>query len=758
MRLPQVRCLVRREVSCVLQIVILPMSRLSSEFGELSTVSTAFSAFDDSQVYAPSEIESMDLIDEDEQYSERRQLKHSKSLETVRSKASAPPRSRSVRSESSGGSSSRKFTQGEELKCREMFRSFDVEGRGKLKRQAVIAMLARSLKQCNLDTQNTDATEFADLMFQEAGSSKISYKEFKQIYKRYLLNDSGGSDTHNRRSVAVLMNTKNADVAPDKVDKVQVDESLQFAVWFSNNQVAVWWMVVYFILNAASFVWKYHRYCYLRPAAFALSGRGLCIARGMAQVCLLNSFLVLLPLCRSLMGSLRDTSVLRHYIPFDHSILFHKICGYTFVVAGLIHTAGQMYSYFTRVMTAPDAIWYGSALDKSGAFPGPQPSFMDLLNTVPGWSGVVLTVASLIATPFTFKKFRRENFNWFWYSHLLYYPVYMAFTYFHGIGSWLEPTQAYLFTTIPILIFIIDRRNKVKLYTNAAPIRIRSVQLDTDAVGIVMDKPKGFENYLPGTYIVLNVPELSTFEWHPFTLTSAPDDDFLSVHIRAAGDWTNSLHALMRKSEKSGSFPNVKVDGPVGAPTQDYLHYSVVLMIGAGIGVTPFASILRDTAYQLKDSCCMNCGDVNYSTSSRRATLKKLYFHWTTRSQSSLRWFELNFNEVAALDKEGKIEIHNHLTNVKADEESANVKLAQTLMHHFTGRDMISGLQTRTRTHFGRPDWDAIFSDLVKRHPGEKIGVFFCGARSLESILSNLCSKYGTNEYATNFEFHAEKF
>ncbi len=42
----------------------------------------------------------------------------------------------------------------------------------------------------------------------------------------------------------------------------------------------------------------------------------------------------------------------------------------------------------------------------------------------------------------------------------------------------------------------------------------------------------------PGQYIFINVPELSRVEWHPFTLTSAPGDSYLSVHVRAAGDWT----------------------------------------------------------------------------------------------------------------------------------------------------------------------------------------------------------------------------
>ena len=36
------------------------------------------------------------------------------------------------------------------------------------------------------------------------------------------------------------------------------------------------------------------------------------------------------------------------------------------------------------------------------------------------------------------------------------------------------------------------------------------------------------------------------------------------------------------------------VDGPYGAPAQDYQNYDVLLLVGLGIGATPFISILKD--------------------------------------------------------------------------------------------------------------------------------------------------------------------
>lgn len=34
---------------------------------------------------------------------------------------------------------------------------------------------------------------------------------------------------------------------------------------------------------------------------------------------------------------------------------------------------------------------------------------------------------------------------------------------------------------------------------------------------------------------------------HPFSITSAPGDDYLSIHIRTLGDWTSQLKAIFAK-------------------------------------------------------------------------------------------------------------------------------------------------------------------------------------------------------------------
>ncbi len=41
------------------------------------------------------------------------------------------------------------------------------------------------------------------------------------------------------------------------------------------------------------------------------------------------------------------------------------------------------------------------------------------------------------------------------------------------------------------------------------------------------------------------------------------------------------------------------IDGPFGAGQQDWFRYEVSVLVGGGIGVTPYASILKDFVFMM---------------------------------------------------------------------------------------------------------------------------------------------------------------
>ncbi|RZC45140.1 hypothetical protein C5167_038078 [Papaver somniferum] len=196
------------------------------------------------------------------------------------------------------------------------------------------------------------------------------------------------------------------------------------------------------------------------------------------------------------------------------------------------------------------------------------------------------------------------GFNALWYSHHLFAIVYIMLI-IHGehtffVHDWHQKTT-WMYICVPLL-----------LYAGEGSLRTRRSRQFSVKIF------KGLNTKVANTYFYnaqqsprLNGKFHTLAVRHPFSITSAPGDDYLSVHIRTVGDWTQEL---MRVSTETCSSPNhiglakfgqpgridqrglprLSVDGPYGAPAQDYRNYDVLLLVGLGIGATPFISILRD--------------------------------------------------------------------------------------------------------------------------------------------------------------------
>ena len=67
----------------------------------------------------------------------------------------------------------------------------------------------------------------------------------------------------------------------------------------------------------------------------------------------------------------------------------------------------------------------------------------------------------------------------------------------------------------------------------------------------MLTRPANF-TFQPGDYIFLQIPAIARYEWHPFTISSAPEQQgFIWLHIRSVGTWTNKLYQFFHKRNKS---------------------------------------------------------------------------------------------------------------------------------------------------------------------------------------------------------------
>ena len=177
------------------------------------------------------------------------------------------------------------------------------------------------------------------------------------------------------------------------------------------------------------------------------------------------------------------------------------------------------------------------------------------------------------------------------------------------------------------------------------------------------------------------------------------------------------------------SFPKVLIDGPYGAPAQDYKQYDIVLLVGLGIGATPMISIIKDIINNMKqldgdlESGSGSGADTSASSMASFRT-RRAYFYWVTREQGSFEWFRGVMDEVAETDKKGVIELHNYCTSVyeEGDARSALIAMLQSLNHAKHGVDVVSG--TRVKTHFARPNWRNVYKRIALNHQNQRVGKF----------------------------------
>lgn len=95
----------------------------------------------------------------------------------------------------------------------------------------------------------------------------------------------------------------------------------------------------------------------------------------------------------------------------------------------------------------------------------------------------------------------------------------------------------------------------------------------------------------------------------------------LSLTLKVRGSWTAKLHNLILQT---GDI-DARIEGPYGAPAQHFSKFSTVVLFGAGIGVTPFASILKHLVHK--------------SETKPDYAVKKVYFYWIARDHSHFEWF-----------------------------------------------------------------------------------------------------------------------
>lgn len=96
-----------------------------------------------------------------------------------------------------------------------------------------------------------------------------------------------------------------------------------------------------------------------------------------------------------------------------------------------------------------------------------------------------------------------------------------------------------------------------------------------------------FQKRRPGQFLSIQTMDESGWSKpHPFTISNAPEDDFLQMTIKNVGTFTSAIRSLKPGCE-------VRCRGPFGSFCSGIESQPKVVMLAGGIGITPFLSVLR---------------------------------------------------------------------------------------------------------------------------------------------------------------------
>uniref|UniRef100_A0A915J7Z2 NAD(P)H oxidase (H2O2-forming) n=1 Tax=Romanomermis culicivorax TaxID=13658 RepID=A0A915J7Z2_ROMCU len=509
--------------------------------------------------------------------------------------------------------------------------------------------------------------------------------------------------------------------------------------WLEDNRQHVSCLLIFFLINGAVFFerfWHYYSMNEHRDLRRVM-GLGIAITRGSAASISFCMGLILLTVCRNCITKLRETP-LNDFVPFDAAISFHKLIGITIGFFSLVHTAGHCINFYHVSTQDHEGL---RCLFQEAVFSSDfQPSIIYwFFGTVTGITGIFLVVVMSVMYVFAAPSIINSAYHAFRITHLLNILLY-ALAIAHGLPKLLDSPRFWYYILGPAVIFIFDRIIGLKQEYKKLDI-IAAELLPSDVTYIKFKRPRNF-SFKSGQWIRTRCPALGCNfnEWHAFSLASAPQEPFLEIYVKAQGPWTWKLkHEIAHVHHTIGQYPTIYMDGPYGGGNQEWRNYEIAIMVGGGIGVTPYASMLNDLIQATSGS--------KFS----EIACKKVYYVWVCPTHKNFEWFVETLRKVEEEDLQRILEIHIFITQFfhKFD--------LRTTMLCSEGRSMFTNL--KAVNHFGRPNFESFLQHIRQKHQDvRRIGVFSCGPRMLNTSVKEACEAVNSLRKKPNFIHRYETF
>ncbi len=368
------------------------------------------------------------------------------------------------------------------------------------------------------------------------------------------------------------------------------------ANYFRNNKQFLTFLFFIVVTNIVLFVTRAYYFRGFSLLTGSVPNPFYMMSRANGRCLNFNSTIVLVLVLRYTITKLRELG-LSTALPLDHNIYLHKVVGYIIFFQSWFHTIMHLINFWMNVEPEPvrfvqltTKYWepFGPARpgwlnlgynlppgctvsNKTSECPegvldatlnvtlcqicpnGTRWSYYDWILTMrPGVFGLLPGIANLTGVALiailtlmvicSMPSVRRGgHFEVFYFTHLLY------------VGYWglliLHAPEFWKWFIVPGIIFVMEvsyrlmtswmGKGKTSIYAG--------VVLPSRVTNLIVKRPHNF-NFAPGDWVFVKIPAIAKFEWHPFTISSAPEQqDYFTLHIRGVGQWTNRLYTYFEE-------------------------------------------------------------------------------------------------------------------------------------------------------------------------------------------------------------------
>ncbi|CAB4380220.1 hypothetical protein RhiirA5_358162 [Rhizophagus irregularis] len=384
-------------------------------------------------------------------------------------------------------------------------------------------------------------------------------------------------------------------------------------------------------------------------------------------------------------------------IPFERLIRFHRWVGRTIYFLITFHGSFQIQQS------------YGISNSVSQA----------LFGTTTNQWGFLAYISLLIIMFTSHSVIRRYFFEVFYWSHF-------SFIFFLIFGNLHQP-EFLLFTVIGMSLYIVDRLTR--FIFGFGTINVIGMEAIQAGVTKVIFEFKDY--YEAGQYMFINLsnlnPPVSLIAWHPISFSSSPSvmDDgvhYGSIHMKVQGGFSRQLYARAQDGAQYSQAPlKMRIDGPYGKTSLDFMQHRTVVLVSGGIGVTPMMSILRDL--------------VDRQVANMPVVTQAIYFLWVIPDIDAYQWFGSELREL--ISRAGALPQNKHILDVKV----------------FLTRSTT----TPSSIFFqGRPDFSIFMQDIKRYHGSGDVAVGVCGPAVMLKQVRN--AAVHSSDKTCLFKVHCETF